>query len=430
MKLVTFVLPLGHSRLVRSIHLPSVVIRASGCAAVWLFCFLSAFRAWSADCVLPPAGLVAWWPGEGNADDVAGTNNGVLVGGTTFAQGEVGQSFSFDGNNQCVRIPHGSSLINSNYSLEAWVKPLAQPSDPEHQDIIFGQSYGHCLLVVRPGITGLRIAFLFGISHYTFYEVASSNEIPIGQFSHVVGTWDGTTLRLYVSGALNAQSTPGASPVDSGCPFYIGGAYNPAAGSCISSAQYFDGLIDEISYFNRALSAAEIQALYSAGSAGKCAGPFITAQPWSQVGYWGKSLTFPVVAEGTTPLSYQWLINGTPIQGASGSSLILTNLQATNAGNYSVVITNAYGSVTSSNAYLTMNPAGVSLALYAGITIDGVVGLTYGIQYNTNLNNTNGWQGVANVTLGIPTELWFDVQPAFQQPQRYYRVVPGPISIP
>ena len=101
----------------------------------------------------------------------------------------------------------------------------------------------------------------------------------------------------------------------------------------------------------------------------------------------------------------------------------------TNAGAYSVVVTNAYSSTTSSNAYLTVNPAGVFLALYSGITIDGVVGLTYGIQCSTDLSNTNGWRGMANVTLGTPTELWFDVQPA-SQPQRYYRVVPGPISVP
>jgi hypothetical protein len=44
----------------------------------------------------------------------------------------------------------------------------------------------------------------------------------------------------------------------------------------------------------------------------------------------------------------------------------------------------------SSNACLTMNPAGVSVTVYAGITIEGVVGLTYGIQCNTNLSNTNG----------------------------------------
>ena len=253
--------------------------------------------------------------------------------------------------------------------------------------------------------------------------------MPIGQFSHLVGTWDGTTLRLYVNGVFNAQSAPGASPVDSGCPFFIGGFYAVNDGSCNYVGQFFNGLIDEVSYFNRALSGAEIQSIYNAGSAGKCHIPIITSQPHSQVGYWGKSVILTVTTAGTAPLSYQWLQNGTPIQGATGSSLVLTNLQLTNAGDYSVVVTNAYGSATSSNAYLTVNPAGVSLALYSGITIDGVVGLTYGIQYSTDLSNTNGWRGMANVTLGVPTELWFDVQPA-SQPQRYYRVVPGPISVP
>jgi Immunoglobulin domain len=191
----------------------------------------------------------------------------------------------------------------------------------------------------------------------------------------------------------------------------------------------FQGDVDEISVYNRALSGAEIAAIYHAGSAGKCLGPSISAQPQSQVGFWGKSVTFTVTATGSGLLSYQWEKDTVPIAGATASSLTVTNLQMTDAGNYSVVITDSVGSITSSNAYLTMNPAGVSVALYAGITIDGVVGLTYGIQSNTDLSNTSSWGGIANVTLSKPTELWFDVKPA-NQPQRYYRVVPGPIAIP
>ena len=97
--------------------------------------------------------------------------------------------------------------------------------------------------------------------------------------------------------------------------------------------------------------------------------------------------------------------------------------------NYSVVVTNDYGGAISNPAILTMNPAGVSLDLYSGITIDGVVGLTYGIQSTTDLRNTNSWAGVTNITLAVPKEIWYDSQPA-NQPRRYYRIVPGPISIP
>jgi hypothetical protein len=76
-----------------------------------------------------------------------------------------------------------------------------------------------------------------------------------------------------------------------------------------------------------------------------------------------------------------------------------------------------------------IKPAGISIALYAGVTVEGEVGQTYGIQYTANLSDTNNWRGAANITLVEPTELWFDVQ-AGNKPARYYRVVPGPISIP
>ena len=118
-----------------------------------------------------------------------------------------------------------------------------------------------------------------------------------------------------------------------------------------------------------------------------------------------------------------------PIAGATNLSLVLTNLQMTDAGAFSVIVTNVYGAVTSTPAILTMNPAGVSIALYAGVTIEGVPGLTYGIQSSTNLSNTNSWVGAANVTLGSPIQLWLDVQFA-TQPRGFYRVVPGPIPIP
>jgi len=223
-----------------------------------------------------------------------------------------------------------------------------------------------------------------------------------------------------LNGVLENQSTWAQGVFPGTAPLVIGANYNDSV---------FNGLIDETALYSRALSDTEIQEIYSVGSAGKCAAPFIKVQPRNQVGYWGKSVTFTVSASGAPPLTYQWLKDGGPVTGATGSSLLLTNLQMMDAGSYSVVVSNSLGSVTSSNAYLTMNPAGVSLALYPGITIDGVVGLTYGIQCSTNLSNTNAWWGLANVTLGAPIQLWFDLQPA-SRPQRYYRVVPGPISIP
>ena len=74
-------------------------------------------------CLTPPTGLVGWWPGDGNANDLAGSNNGALQGGSTAsAAGEVGQAFSFNGTNSFVQIPDSATLRPTNLTIEAWVR--------------------------------------------------------------------------------------------------------------------------------------------------------------------------------------------------------------------------------------------------------------------------------------------------------------------
>ena len=81
--------------------------------------------------------------------------------------------------------------------------------------------------------------------------------------------------------------------------------------------------------------------------------PNISTQPASQGRYPGGQASFKVVADGSKPLSYQWLFNGTELAGATNSTLILTNLTNAHLGNYSVRVSNGFGSVTSSDAVLT-----------------------------------------------------------------------------
>ncbi len=91
--------------------------------------------------------------------------------------------------------------------------------------------------------------------------------------------------------------------------------------------------------------------------------PVITAQPQNRSVVVGSSATFAVTAGGTPPLSYQWLFNQTnALAGATGATLLLSNVQLTNAGGYSVVVTNVAGAVTSAVARLTVSPAPVSVS--------------------------------------------------------------------
>ncbi len=161
----------------------------------------------------------------------------------------------------------------------------------------------------------------------------------------------------------------------------------------------FYGSIDEVSVYNRALAADEIQAIYNAGAAGKCAAPkapVILSQPRNTNTLVGGSVNFTVVAGGSQPLSYQWRFNGTNIAGATGTGLVLTNVQLAQAGVYSVLVTNALGSALSSNASLTVTlPTAVlrvgSVSVMGGRPISVPVTLTAngnenGLGFSLNFN--------------------------------------------
>jgi hypothetical protein len=148
--------------------------------------------------------------------------------------------------------------------------------------------------------------------------------------------------------------------------------------------------------------------------------PWMVSQPASQVAFCGREATFTAAAGGTSPLAYQWFKDGTPLAGATGPALALANVKGTDAGNYTVSISNAFGHVTSAVAKLTVNAAGVSIDLYPGLTIEGVVGTTCTIQAKTNLEDPD-WVTVATVTLAAPTQVWYDPQPA-REIKRFYRV--------
>jgi hypothetical protein len=304
-------------------------------------------------CVASPVGALAWWPGEFDGSDVIGNNLGTLLNGATCVPGLRGQAFSFSSTSQAVEVPLSFPPNAPGFSVETWVKPASRGSG---QSILFAQSFGR-QLVVRPGNCGLVVAWLVNTDPSHFYETDSSAEIPLNEWTHLVGTWDSTALRLYINGALDQQATPGIVPWDSGCNSEIGGIYHPS-GSCIATGQYFNGLIDETTYYSQALSATDVQSLYNAGSAGKCwPDPAILEQPQpvAQSASPGGTATFTVVATGTAPLSYQWYRSSSAIPGASNSALTLNNLSLFDAGSYNVVVSSIGGSASSAAATLTVS---------------------------------------------------------------------------
>jgi len=154
--------------------------------------------------------------------------------------------------------------------------------------------------------------------------------------------------------------------------------------------------------------------------------PVITAQPTNQTVTAGGSVTFTVAASSFAPLSYRWYFNGGGISGATNVNYSLSNVMASNAGNYTVVITNVYGSVTSSVAALTVTKAAGTVALgnlhqtyngsaEAATASTTPTGLTVNLTYNGSVNaptnagsytvvgtiNDANYQGGATNTLAI-----------------------------
>ncbi len=212
-----------------------------------------------------PPGLVGWWPGEGNADDLAGSHPGAVVEGVSFVQGKSGLAMSFDGSGAFAQLKQDPEFVFSNVTVAAWIKPEGLVVDGDGQDLIFGQAFGHPQLAARPGANGgLEARFQFMVTETDSPAAVAAEELAIGRFTHVAGTWDGTTLRVYVNGTLSGEHTPEAGPSPSNCPFFIGGFYD----ACGYAGQFFDGLIDELTVYDRALDQDEVRALYDAGANG------------------------------------------------------------------------------------------------------------------------------------------------------------------
>ena len=156
--------------------------------------------------------------------------------------------------------------------------------------------------------------------------------------------------------------------------------------------------------------------------------PVITQQPQSVTTVPGVSVTLSV--EATTPagqLSYQWLFNGTNLLSANNATLILTNITVEMAGQYSVIVTSPYGSVTSDPSIVSITglPASLAIDTYVGIAVTGTVGSKYRIEYTLDLKLTNSWIILTNIVLPTSPFLWIDTG-STNSPKRYYRALSAP----
>jgi hypothetical protein len=223
-------------------------------------------------CVQPPLGMVAWYRMDGNANDFGGSNNPSATNAISFVAGKDNQGVTF-GSGGYIEIPHSSALAIQRFTIDAWVKPNGAPLAPASNNDFWGAVIVQKGLSPPTGYTNVPISlwwsaqqqkFGFTFGNQNTDRIVSSSTFPAGQWYHVAATYDGSTMKLYVNGNLEA-SKPFTSSItyDPSIPWTIGSTAAP-----IRAAGYprtFNGVIDEVEIFNRALSQAEIQAIYKPG---------------------------------------------------------------------------------------------------------------------------------------------------------------------
>lgn len=212
-------------------------------------------------CATPPPSMIAWWTfdetsGVGAAD-IAGGNNGAHQGGPTPTPGQVAGALDFDGSNDRVFAPVVQTHDYVNLTLDAWIRP--DSLDANGTAIVAYGSYLYELL-----LEGNELRLVFQPSPTSYAPLSSGANIQAGVWSHVAVVADNNAgeFRFYVNGQLvTLYSFYSANSSYTGNDWRIGGS---------AWSGYFDGLIDEVEIFERALTQSEIQSIYDAGSAGKC----------------------------------------------------------------------------------------------------------------------------------------------------------------
>ena len=222
-----------------------------------------------------PTNLYSWW----KMNEGAGTTvydiinpNGALAANnltkgaqaTWTTSGRFGGAISFNGgNNAELTGTTSSSLANGQFSVSAWIYLNSLPSNTYGYGIVSRGTGGPPLtmgyeLYVNNNTDGTiarRRKIIFNVGNGTSARLAVSSAIPpTTTWIHVVGTYDGTNIRLYINGTLDTSNTGGIS--NPSTTFYIGNRRN-------LNSSNMNGIIDEVAYFNRALTSFEVLSLYT-----------------------------------------------------------------------------------------------------------------------------------------------------------------------
>jgi hypothetical protein len=336
-------------------------------------------------------------------------------------------SLYVDGENGYIQVTNTPNLTNgsiaSTITVTAWVKPQAQDY---FRDIIAkgfdnhgaetylrisrGPFYSGPLAVANTGDESGddQQYYEFGTTDGKNYIDQAQFPVPAGDIGHWVflaGKFNGAYWEIFRNGVLVAyvlaDSADGdVGPVLPAQDWTIGSrAPDIATVGTVSAVSFygqgenFDGNIFEPAIFNASLPSSQILALYNAAQVP----PILTQAPTPENLYEGQTISLSVVADGNATLAYQWYDGVTMLGGQTASTFTKTNVSVADSGTYSVVVTNNYGSITSSVAVVVS--ISKPIVTTQPVPVTRFVGLPYAFSVTALGSPTITYQWLTN---GVP----------------------------
>ena len=241
-------------------------------------------------------GLVGYWKmdegGGTQARDMSGWgNNATLVGSPTWIPVSNGLAIDFNGSTSYARVSDQAGLdVTTGLTLSAWIKPRAQTSQDLIGRAIAGSSDGYELSLSSAGTVFMR---LNQASFGDTYRLDSLTHYPFSgtKWMHVAATYNGTTMRIYINGVFEGSIT--------GPTAIAANLLNVGIGAQSDGTRRFNGNMDDVRIYNRALSASEIATLFSVSPA--VADLSITKSDSVSSVIPGQSITYSIQASNLGP---------------------------------------------------------------------------------------------------------------------------------
>jgi hypothetical protein len=329
---------------------------------------------------VPINGLVGWWPFNGNANDESGNGNNGTVNGATLTSDRNNQSnssynfnvnnWSFGSGGDNIYIPYNPSFNFSDFTISTWIKRTSAGSSisPQSLSIIRRFQYGYnnpngetWVLEVGHG-TSQNGAILYGTvieqspSPASNFYSQSNQVVPLNQWCHIIMTYSQNTIKLYINNQLVGTAidpsitinTVGNSGLSIGLSEQANGQWAP-----------FDGSIDDIGIWNRALTSQEISTLYNGCQLS------VNTQPTSQQINIYNNAQF-IVSSSDPSATFQWqtdfgvgfqnLNSVSQYSGTTNDTLTISNVTMSNNNQpFRCIISSGSCSDTSNVAVLTVN---------------------------------------------------------------------------